>query len=307
VTVVTLIGLAGLWRIARSLDPVEGRAKEYGVDLEFDAGPDVGGRGKQRAARSRGFLANRLGLGRRLATSLARADVALTVSEFMAVILGAGVLGFGIGVWRLGAIPGLALGGLFAFAPLLYLRTLQTRRQRAFSGQLPDVLTMLVGALRAGYGLTQAVQALVERFPQPASGEFARVMRAVGLGVGIQRALRDMTERVGGEELELVVTAINVQHETGGNLAETLETIGATIRDRIRIQREIGVFTAQQQMTGYVLAALPVGLAVLIFLMSPDFFRPFFEPGWARLLPIAAVVMQVVGFVVMRRVLAIEV
>lgn len=307
VTLVTLIGFAGLWRIARSLDPVEARAKEYGLDQELHAGPDVGGRGKQRAARSRGFLANRLGLGRRLATSLARADVALTVNEFTAVILGAGVLGFGIGVWRLGAIPGLALGGLFACAPLFYLRTLQTRRQRAFSGQLPDVLTMLVGALRAGYGLTQAVQALVERFPQPASGEFARVMRAVGLGVGIQRALRDMTERVGGEELELVVTAINVQHETGGNLAETLETIGETIRDRIRIQREIGVFTAQQQMTGYVLAGLPVGLAVLIFLMSPDFFRPFFEPGWARLLPIAAVVMQVVGFVVMRRVLAIEV
>lgn len=307
VTLVTLIGFAGLWRIARSLDPVEARAKEYGGDRGFDGDLEDEARSTHRAARSKGFLAKGFGLGPRLATSLARADVALTVNEFTGVILGAGALGFAIGVWRLGAIPGLVSGALFACAPFFYLRVSQGRRQRAFSGQLPDVLTMLVGALRAGYGLTQAVQALVERFPQPASREFDRVMRAVGLGVGIQRALRDMTERVGGEELELVVTAINVQHETGGNLAETLETIGETIRDRIRIQREIGVFTAQQQMTGYVLAGLPVGLAVLIFMMSPDFFKPFFEPGWARLLPIGAVVMQVVGFVVMRRVLAIEV
>ncbi|TEU15189.1 MAG: secretion system protein F, partial [Anaerolineales bacterium] len=117
----------------------------------------------------------------------------------------------------------------------------------------------------------------------------------------------DMVGRVDTDETELVVTAINVQYETGGNLAETLDIIGETIRDRIRIQREIRVFTAQQRLSGYVLAALPVALALIIFAINPRFFAPFLEPGWPRMLPIAAVVMQVAGFVIMRRIIDIEV
>jgi len=306
VTTVTVIVFAGLWQITRSLDPVEARVKKYGLERELSIDPDT--QGRERATWSRLLrLANGLGLGPRLADSLARADVALTSAEFIMLMLGAGTLGFVIGLWRAGAVVGLALGALAFYAPMMILRVLQKRRQKAFSGQLPDVLTMLVGALRAGYGLTQAIQLLVERFPPPASKEFARVMRATSLGVGIQRSLSHMVRRVGTEELELVVTAINVQYETGGNLAETLEIISETIRDRIRIHREIAVFTAQQQLTGYVLAGLPLLLAVIISVMNPSFFKPFFEPGWARMLPVMAVVMQVTGFVVMRKILDIEV
>jgi len=304
-----MIGFGGLWQIMSSLDPVEARAKEYGLggELSIDEQQDEGP-ARPRALSAKLFrLVNGLGLGPNLARDLAQADVALTAAEFTMVMLGTGALGFAVGMWRLGIIAGLGLGGVLAYAPILYLRMLRKRRQRAFSDQLPDVLTMLVGALRAGNGLSQAVQFLVENFPPPASNEFARVTRAVALGVGMQKALNNMTQRLGTEELELMVTAINVQHETGGNLAETLEIIGETIRDRIRIQREIAVFTAQQQMTGYVLAGLPVLLAVVVSMISPGFFAPFFEPGWPRLLPIAAVVMQVVGFVVMKRILDIEV
>ena len=308
VAIVTIIGFVGLWRVTGSLDPLEARVKEYGLDRELLIDPDAEVRGRQRAIWSRLLrLANGLGLGPRLAQDLAQADVALTSAEFTMVMLGTGALGFAVGLWRQGVILGTALGVLLAYLPILYLRIARSRRQRAFSGQLPDVLTMLVGALRAGYGLTQAMQLLVERFPAPASKEFGRVMRATGLGVGVQRALRDMARRVGTDELGLVVTAINVQYDTGGNLAETLDIIAETIRDRVRIQREIAVFTAQQQLTGYILAALPVLLFIIIFMMNPQFFAPFFEPGWARMLPIAAVVMQVAGFLVIRRVLDIEV
>ena len=308
VALFTMIAFLGFWRAMSSLDPVQARVKEYGLDgeLRLDAQDESHAR---QGIVSSGLLrlANLVGLGPRLATRLARAGVALTAGEFTLVMLGASALGLVIGVWRLGVMGGLALGGFLGYAPMFFLRILQGRRQRAFSDQLPDVLTMLVGALRAGYGLSQAVQFLVEHFPPPASEEFDQVIRAVDLGVAIEKALSDMVRRVGTEELELVVTAINVQHETGGNLAETLEIIADTIRDRVRIQREIGVFTAQQQMTGYILAGLPVALAVILSVIDPQFFRPFFEPGWARLLPLVAVAMQVVGFVVMRRILKIEV
>jgi tight adherence protein B len=181
------------------------------------------------------------------------------------------------------------------------------RRRRAITEQLPDVLTLLVGGLRAGYGLSQALEMVVEELPPPVSTEFARVMRAVSLGMPVQQALNAMAERVDSDDLNLVVTAIMVQYEMGGNLAQTLETIGDTVRDRIRMLREIRVLTAQQRLTGYLLAALPIVTSLLLFLVAPDYMRGILEPGLVRLLPIAALVLQVIGFVVIRRIVDIEV
>jgi tight adherence protein B len=133
----------------------------------------------------------------------------------------------------------------------------------------------MVGALRAGYGLAQSLQILVEQLPQPAAGEFARVVRAMGLGVPVQDALQAMADRIGTNDVELVVTTIIVQHQVGGNLAETLATIADTINDRLRIQREIGVMTSQQRLSGYVLVAMPIFIALIIALISPGYFKPF--------------------------------
>ena len=302
----TLIAFVGLWRTIKSHDPVEARVKEYALGSEIVArgGAPV----PRRTLRYRlNHLLSGLGLGPRLAAALTQADLPLTAAEFVVVIGGAFVLGFLVGTWRVGSVFGLVLGAIMGCVPVVYLRRMRRRRQGAFSAQLPDVLNMLVGALRSGYGVTQALQMLVDQLPPPASKEFDRVVRGVGLGLTVQQALSDMVGRVGTDELELVVTAINVQHETGGNLAETLDIIGETIRDRIRIEREIRVFTAQQRLSGYILAALPVALALIIFAINPGFFAPFLEPGWPRMLPIAAVVMQVAGFVIMRRILDIEV
>ncbi|RIK34288.1 MAG: hypothetical protein DCC57_24430 [Chloroflexi bacterium] len=177
------------------------------------------------------------------------------------------------------------LGGVLAALPLFYLRIAQARRRRAFINQLPDVLTLLVGALRAGYGLSQALEVLVEQMPPPSSAEFARIVRATNLGVPLQRALYHAAGRMGSDDLDLIVTAISVQYEMGGNLATILETIGDTIRDRIRILREVRVLTAQQRITGYILTGTPVALAIGISILSPGYFDPFFEPGLIRLLP----------------------
>ena len=127
------------------------------------------------------------------------------------------------------------------------------------------------------------------------------------MGVPLQRALKDMAARAGSDDLSLVVTAINVQYEMGGNLAMVLESISQTVRERIRITREIQVLTAQQRLTGYILAAFPIFLAVVITLMQPDYFAPFFEPGPIRLLPMAALVMLVIGFFFIRRIVDIDV
>ena len=172
---------------------------------------------------------------------------------------------------------------------------------------LPDVLTLLVGALQAGYGLSQALEALVEQLPAPASTEFARVMRATTLGLPLQQALSQMSQRVPSDDLDLIVTAITVQYEMGGNLAQTLETIGTTVRDRLRMLREIRVMTAQQRLTGYVLAGLPFAVAAGMFLINPNYIGLLFQPGWIRIVPVVAVGMQIVGFLVIRRIVDIEV
>ncbi len=148
---------------------------------------------------------------------------------------------------------------------------------------------------------------LVEQLPPPSSAEFGRVTRAMELGVPVRRALSQMAERVGSDDLALVVTAINVQHEMGGNLAQTLDIIGETVRDRIVMLREIRVLTAHQRLTGYILTATPLFLAVMFFLRTPEYMRGLFEPGLTRYLLVGAVIMQIMGFLVIRRILDIEV
>ena len=250
VTLGVMVAFVGVWRIARPLDPIEERMQEYGLDGEME------GHGGWDAEESTkwGTLNRALGrmtLGQRLAENLAQADLPLTAAEFALICLATGGAGFVLGAWSVGPLAGLVLGAVLIYIPITYLNGAKSRRQRAFTAQLPDILTLLVGALRAGYGLSQALQVLVDQLPPPACKEFERVMRAIGLGTPLQEALRAMSERIGTDDVHLVITAINVQYEIGGNLAETLDTIGETIRDRLRMQREIEVLTSEERLTGY--------------------------------------------------------
>jgi tight adherence protein B len=304
ITVTVLLVFVGVWRlVVRRGDAVSDRLRDYAAaEPELDESPR---RRPQLAGMNR--LVNGFGLGPRLATALARADLPWTAAEFALLVVGAGVLGLFVGALRQNLIIGLLLGALLAALPLFYLRIAQARRRRAFINQLPDVLTLLVGALRAGYGLSQALEVLVDQMPPPSSSEFARVVRGTNLGVPLQRALFDAAERVGSDDLDLVVTAISVQYEMGGNLTTILETIGETIQDRIRILREVRVLTAQQRITGYILAAAPVLLAIALSILSPGYFDPFFEPGLIRIIPFIGGSMMVAGFLIIRRIVDIEV
>jgi tight adherence protein B len=316
VALAVLIGFVAIWRLARRRDSSDERLSRY-ASREEQSSQESGKRaGRQRQDLS---LAKRLlagfGLGPRIATALTRGDIPLTAAEFSLIVLGAAAAGFLAGTIRgasvLGAalapLAGLALAVVFGALPLVYLQVRQARRRRAFTEQLPSVLTLLVGSLRAGHGLSQALESLVEEVQPPAKTEFGRVMRAVSLGAPVQGALRDMADRVGSDDLDLVVVAITAQYEMGGNLAETLETISETVRDRINLLREVRVLTAQQRITGLVLAVLPIATGVLLFLLNPSYMSGLFEPGWVRLLPASAIVLQVIGFVIMRRITDIEV
>lgn len=301
-----IIGFAAAWRLTPQRDEVEERLRSYGWQPGVDLDEGNGGERRQNYPLTQRLLMG-LGTGPGLARALMRADIAMTAAEFSLLVLLIVALGLAIGMWRIGLLGGIGLGILCGFLPFVYLRMRQAKRLKTITEQIPDVMTLLVGGLRAGYGLNQAIDTLVQQMPAPSSVEFSRVMKAVALGVPIQRALKDMAVRVGSDDLTLVVTAINVQYEMGGNLAAVLESISQTVRDRIRISREIQVLTAQQRMTGYILAGFPIFLAVALTLIKPNYFGPFLEPGPIRLLPLAAVVMLAIGFFLIRRIVDIDV
>ena len=270
-----VIGFAAVWRFVPQRDAVDERLRAYGWQPGVDLDEDNGAERRRKYPLTQRLLMG-LGTGPALSKALMRADIPMTAAEFSLVVLMIVALGAAIGMWRIGMLGGIGLGILCSFLPFLYLRRRQTKRLKLIVEQIPDVMTLLVGGLRAGYGLNQAIDTLVQQMPAPSSTEFGRVMKAVALGVPIQRALKDMAQRVGSDDLTLVVTAINVQYEMGGNLAVVLESISQTVRERIRIGREIQVLTAQQRMTGNILAAFPVVLAVGLTLIQPDYFRTIF-------------------------------
>jgi len=299
-----LLMFVALWRRYGARDLVEARLGEYGQIAD----PVVATRQASTSLKDRlGDGIRRLTWAQGLAESLRQADVPYTAVEYGLIMLALGAVGFVFGMARAGLMLGIPLGAAGIFLPILYLKQKGQKRRNLIADQLPDVLTLLTGALRAGYGLSQALAVVADQAPEPSRSEYVRVQQAVELGLPLQQAMSDMADRVGSDEVDLFVSVINIQFELGGNLAETLDTIGDTIRDRIRLQREIRTQTAQQQLSGYVLVALPVVLGLGITIISPGFMDPLFEPGITRIMLIGMVVLEILGFIIMRKILDLKV
>jgi len=247
-------------------------------------------------------------LAQGLRRELIRADLPLTVPEYLlinaAVVLLAGVIGFLISRFWLSA---LMMAVASAFVPTLYVRWRQRKRIGAFNDQLEDILNLVVSSLRAGYGLVQSFDYVSHRLPDPAGKQIGRVVREVRLGLSIDDALTNLVRRAQSDDLELVATAISIHHEVGGNLTIILESVSHTIRERVRIQREIRSLTAMQRGSAYILVALPFIVTGLLFLMSPEYIMKLFEPGPTLCIPFGALVCMAVGFVIVRRIMDIEV
>lgn len=228
------------------------------------------------------------GFAKKWREQLARADIKLTAAEFAVAHVVAMLAFFIVGFLAFGGQIALAVLAGFAglFAPRIYVSRATSQRLNRFEQQLPDTLGLWVNALRSGFSVLQAMEAIAKDAPEPTSTEFKRVVQEVQLGIDMESALDHLLARVESEDLDLVVTAVNIQREVGGNLAEILEVIGHTIRERIKLKGEIRVLTAQGRITGYLISFLPIALAAFLGVINPNYVGLLFSNrmcGWPML------------------------
>lgn len=241
-------------------------------------------------------------------TQLERAGLTLTVREFFILRLVAGLVAAGMTLLLL-PFPLLA----FVTGPVAYLavgfwvKRRIASRKRQLESQLVELLEMLSSGLRAGFGLLQAMEAAADQLPAPISIELRRTLRDTSMGASVEDALEAMNRRIGSTDVDIAVTAILIQRTVGGNLSEILGNLAHTMRERERIRGEIRTLTSQQRLTGYVIGGIPVALALYFTFMSPDYIGLLFTEPLGRLMLGAAVTFEVVGFLIIQKIVNIEV
>lgn len=255
--------------------------------------------------------------GDQVARELARADMKLKVAEYYALIfistLALAVLGYLLQPSN-GEISAIIGGVIGFFVPRFYVRRRQAQRLVRFNDQLSDMLNLMVNGLRAGYSTTQAMEAVSRELPAPISDEFRRLVQEMQIGIPMEKALDNLLRRIPSDDLDFVITAINVQREVGGNLSEILDTISFTIRERVRIKGEIRVLTASVRTSGTVLSLIPVFLTLALWFVSPEYIGSFFDDSTGIPQPLCGIVAVVTivgmiasGYFIMMKIADIEV
>jgi len=243
---------------------------------------------------------------------IAMADVKLRVSEYilLQLIVAFGAAGIAYLVLDLNIVLVIVLFIVGLRLPRMYIGYAANRRLNAFEGQLSDTLNLWVNALRSGYSVLQGMEAIATELPRPISREFERVVQEVRLGLSLDNGLANMLRRMPSEDLDLIITAVNIQREVGGNLAEILDIISYTIRERVRIKGEIRTMTSQGRLTGWIVSLLPVGLAFVLYTINPEYGgqmivreAPFIIPG---VLPCGWLVLGIGGFMIFLGILAVR-
>jgi tight adherence protein B len=245
-----------------------------------------------------------------IARELARADIKLKAAEFVALMI---IVAIGVGVisWYAGGLIFGLIGLLVGLnLPRIYVRRQQGKRLQHFDEQLADMLNLMVNGLRAGYSTMQAMEAVSREMPPPISDEFRRVVQEMQLGIPMEKALDNFLRRIPSDDLDLVIAAINVQREVGGNLAEILDIISFTIRERVRIKGEIKVLTSQVIYSGRFLASMPLLISGALWLLNRPYMMEFFNPE-TRIVGLIALgiggSMIVAGYLVMTKIATIDV
>ena len=294
---------------------LERRLTGYG---EPEPEPDerVAHRGDQMLAETRlvqdmaeftGRIAERVGLLARVEEKLEQADLPVRpteaiffygVGEF--VVLFGALLLFGIG-------PGLVLAFFGALGPVVFLEMRGKRRLRKFEQQLPDVLTLLAGSMRAGFSFAQGLEAVAEEAPEPAHRELQRCFTESRLGRPIEDSMEDSANRMHSVDLMWAVMAIRIQREVGGNLAELLDTVSRTMTERERLKREILALTAEGRLSAWILGIFPPAFAGVLYLVQPDYMKVLFQESIGIIAVVVSAVMAGLGFLWLRKLMAIEV
>ena len=306
------LGISQMRRSAGGAEDFQARLAAYGVTTAgAQALPQSSG---MRDTLNRLFqpAADRMGRGDAkkgkpsVAEQLQRADLKLRPSEYFMIQLGSGVVVGLIAYWRWGLVFAL-LFFVGYLAPGFYVKYRISQRLKKFNGQLGDTLTLLSNALKAGYSFAQAIDTVAKNAVAPIGDEFARAVREMNLGGSPDEALSNITRRIASADFDLVATAYSIHRTVGGNLAEILDNIAYTIRERVRIKGEIQTLTAQARASGTIITALPILLATFMFFVTPTYFQPMFGSiiGWI-LLAIGGF-MIFIGNLIIRRIVAIEV
>jgi tight adherence protein B len=250
-------------------------------------------------------------LSEKLELQLERADLSISPSEFIVLRFGLGLVAFAAPIVFLHGMLGYVVAALGAVVgynlPKLYLTRRRNNRVAKLNAQLPEALTIVSNSLKAGFGLLQALNGAADQLEHPISTELARTIHEMNIGSSAEEALLGLSERSGSYDLDIVVTAILVQRTVGGNLGEILDTVAETMRERIRIRGEIQTLTAQQKLTGLVIGCLPFGVGILFEVMSPEYISPLFTTLVGKGMLGVGLVLEIVGLLIIQRILNIEV
>jgi tight adherence protein B len=311
VVVVLIVGIVVSLSSDRSMvEERLGRYVEKEKPVEKESGP--------RTSPVTEWINNRVtgsSFGEKLSRDLARADLKLKPGEYVMVmvIIAAGLAFVGFMIGGRNPLAALGFGAIGLFLPGIYVKSQQSRRLLRFNDQLGDMLNLMVNGLRAGYSTMQAMEAVSKELPAPICDEFRRVVQEMQLGVSMQQSLDNLLRRIPSEDLDLVITAINVQREVGGNLAEILDTISFTIRERVRIKGEVRVLTTQVMYSGRFLSFLPVILMGILYVLNREYMMEFFKPENNSPTPCGylglgcAIALIIIGYAVMNKIGDIEV
>jgi len=258
--------------------------------------------------RGGGRLLNNIRRARGLDLKMQQAGIPLLGTEFVLLMVISAIIAGAVGIvlsdrWHVGIMAAVMAVAL----EYIYILVRIERRAASFTNQLGDCLMMIANALRAGFSFLQAIELISKEMEPPVSEEFKHVVRDVGLGTPVERALTEMDKRVGSPDFSLVVTAVLIQQQVGGDLARILDTISDTIQDRIRMRREVKVLTSQGRMSGWILVLLPIAVGLFMTSMNPGYLDPLFHDSIGRIILAITVVMEIIGAVVINRIVDIDV
>ena len=304
-----IVTILGMVNILAGMDDVSERLDTYALVPE-DIPVQRSNRQRARVIRWRLRLNSMLTFfaSEELNLRLVSANWPITETEYVLIRFWGLIVGLTAG-WLIlqSPISGIGFAILAFIIPDLYLRRSIFRRRFAFEKQLIDVLILVKGAVRAGVSFLQALDIVINEMKAPASEEFRRVRREVGLGLPLGQALENLHTRMENDDLYLLVTAININNQVGGNLSTMLEAVTTTIRERIRLFSEVRALTSMQRYTGYILTLLPFITAGLLFIINPKYISQMFRPGPVLCIPIGALIMVLMGNIVVRMMSKIEV
>ena len=251
---------------------------------------------------------SRLKLAVRLDKRLQQAGLNLKVGTF--VLLSITLFAFGTVVclllnWPL--VLAMGFGLVLGLIPDTVVNFKRRLRIKNFTVHFPDALEMFARSLRAGHSFSGAIELVAEEMPHPVGPEFRKVFEEQNLGIPLRQALFGMTERIDSLDVKFLVTAILIHRDTGGNLAEIIDKISYVIRERFRIQGQLKTYTAQARLTGITIALLPVVAALLIGFLNPRYMRPLWEETAGNYLIMSAIILQVLGVLVIRKIIRVKI